>query len=280
MRARRGVIVLAVAILSACLAIGSSCAWFTLEKLTVRLMQNFPGDSTSFECWNIEGLGEDSDLYDVVYTQWRGKWATFLAELGIDPAEVTSVAQSGTVTMIEGEFDSQKMSDMLEQSGYEEERSYRDADRWKNADGNWLAFVEGAVMIGPEDDLKECIDATRAKEGFLGDNLYVSDVAERLPDGLVSSISTTSNFESVQAWGQSYEQEDENTLRVKVVYRFDRQGGAENGKDAIGEDWGSKAKYYDTSSASQDDEFVELTAKIAMDDFTEVVMIEPIQQAG
>ncbi|MDY6834735.1 MAG: hypothetical protein SVY53_08080 [Chloroflexota bacterium] len=260
---RSGILVLLIA-----LFLGTGCSWFETERLAVRFLNVFPDEPVSLESWDIQALRDDAQLYSI-YQEWKIVYEDWLADLGVGIPMVEYLGESDSgVKVLEGGFERAKVRVALTENDYRS-GSYQEEERWESSDGeSWVVVKEDMLLIGPKDEIMDCVDVIRGRLDSLESNIYVEQVLERLPEGSKVVVGRGDVSGSLLAWAWSYQQEDSDTMKTKAVYLYDGEGAAEIGKSTILNDW--EGFYYDTL-ATQDGEYIEVEALIENDYFRELI---------
>ena len=260
---RSGILVLLIA-----LFLGTGCSWFETERLAARYLDVFPDEPVSLESWDIQALRDDAQLYSI-YQEWKIVYEDWLADLGIGMPVVEYLSESDTgVKVIEGEFERAKVRVALTDADYRS-GSYQEEERWESSDGHsWVLVMEEVLLIGPKDEIRDCVDVIKGRLESLESNVYVGQVIDKLPEGPKVIVGRGDVSGSLLAWGWSYQPEDSDTMKVKAVYHYDGEGAAEIGKSTILNDW--EGFYYD-AVATQEGEFIQIEALIENDYFRELI---------
>ena len=263
------------------LIINSGCAWWKGEKPSLDMMKIMPLETTSLVYWDIQALRDSKDLavfYDDPKSEedWVGKEGGQLSNFGIDCPSVRYFAiggEEGTTKVFKGDFNRQAIRDALFDLDYSRQ-SYPGgiAEMWIGPSEEYKAIglVKDVVIIGDEVSVDDFIAVFRNEKSSLHDDKHAREVVKRLPNGIavvVTKVKESPPYHLLLAWGVSYERKEEGILKIRVVYRFDGKGAAENALLNIGDYWDSQRDYYQVK-AKHVAEFVEVTALMATKNFS------------
>lgn len=235
------------------------------ENASVDLISKIPEDSSYFSFIDVSAMRTDDDMDDL-YDEWEDNY-NYLEHYGIDRDDVNRLAISSDATLCEGEFDLEEIREELEDLDYDDDE-YREVEIWESADGHkWIALTEDLIIIGSEDDVKDCLWVIKDGEDSMYDDSDINDVLNKLPDGIYMSCDTEEAFEDLEASGLSYRKLDDDTIGVSAVFKFDDEDAAD---DAINEIEDYAENYYEDIrhvDVWQDGLFVIAEGEIDMDDF-------------
>ncbi|MBM4445035.1 MAG: hypothetical protein FJ020_07010 [Chloroflexi bacterium] len=192
-----------------------------------------PWDTDRFVYVDVRALRGDDDLADL-YDVWKDSAGPTLTMRGIDRSDVTWAAYGDSLTLLGGKFDLTEIGHELDDKNYADDE-YRGVEVWTKPYGNELvALMNNLIIIGGEEPVEETIRVIKEGEDSLGDDNDVADVLKKLPDGTLTEVHTDnwlidSVLAGYEAVGLSVEKEDDQTLKVTAVVKFDDDEYARDG---------------------------------------------------
>jgi hypothetical protein len=268
----RKISVISAAIL-ALLVISAGCTWVSNENLSLKLMNKVPQEATSFVFWDINALRANADLMEV-YDDWTGREGEELGKFGIEYPTVTYFArvrveetEVETVKIFEGDFALADIRDKLKNPdglNYTRQPRAEDVEMWtdSNGEGEAVALIKGAVFIGNEGIVDDCIKIYMNEKNSLQDDQYTGQITDRLPDGIMVMIikdGESPQYHRLLASGTVYRIRDKDTLEVRAVHMFDGEGSAEEILNEVRASWNGE-RYYYSPETNQKGEFIESKA--------------------
>ncbi len=244
--------------------VGSGCASKAGADSAIDKM---PWDANRFVYVDVEELRSDEDLADL-YDAWKDSAGPMLTMRGIDRSSVAWAAYGPSLTFLGGKFDLVEIRRELDDRNYSDDE-YRGVEVWTRPFGNELVALMGdLVIIGNEASVEESIRVMKDDEDSLGDDADVADVLKRLPDGALTEVHTDnwlvdlvlSGYEAV---GLSAQKQDDETLKIKVVVKFDDD---EYARDAVVQIEDYLDPQYSRVDVTRDGQYVIGTAELDIDE--------------
>jgi len=255
-----------------------SCLCSSGSKQYADMMTMVPVASTEFHFWNIHGLGADSELWPLYEKFRESSIARQLADIEPVLAVVKNSAKAsgfdGSVTVLEGDFNSRDLERRLKSEGYVLSM-HLDVEIWTPEEGELyvsVALVDRAVLMGTAEDLKACINAMELdqQDSFYEDQA-IEWVADRLPEGLIVDIfragpDSTEHYADLISYGRSYTKEGEDKLRMTGIYMFSDGYAAEPALAHVSDYL--KGQEFTNVETKQEGNFIRATASVYISDLT------------
>ena len=237
------------------------------------MMKRVPDDVAMFMFADVEGVLADDDWADMFEDEWDIGDAPFdVDEADMEAFATATTEDYGTIILIEGSFDSSEIADALEDAGF-------DTDTYNGVDilvmevygsATWIAlWDDGLLIMGDEDDVKDCIDVIEDEEGSLYHDDDFKDAADRIGDGLVAMLmggeGAAAEYEGGEVLGMSYDAKDSDTAKVKGVLVFEDEDAADDAMDEIEEDL-EEEQEWDNFDIDQSGNIIEASGEIDIDD--------------
>lgn len=257
-----------------------------VNRQLVNLAKIVPGEATGFLSWNLEALGADRDMYKTVWKAWESEESKWLGDMvGVAAGEVKTFARAsvpdlGVVTIVNADFISEDVEKKLEDNGYAA-GSYLGVSVLTKAEAGQsvaVAVYDDNLVIGSKRLVEKCVDVVTGREGSrsLYEDSSMKGIVNRLPGGVVTGVERNRVlYDDLDGAGMSVVKEDEETLKVKAVYKFEVSGAASNQdtltriKDDLAriELMVMRGMCFDTE-ADAHDEFIHGTASMHIADFS------------
>lgn len=253
--------------LTCLLALGVASSGCASKAGADSAIDKMPWDANRFVYVDVEELRSDEDMADL-YDAWKGSAGPMLTTRGIDRSAVDWAAYGPSVTFLGGKFDLAEIRHELDDRNYTDDE-YRGVEVWTRPFGNELVALMGSlVIIGNEASVEESIRVIKDDEDSLGDDADVADVLKRLPDGALTEVYTgnwlvdlvLSGYEAV---GLSAQKQDDQTLKITLVVKFDDEDYARDAAVQI-EDY--MDLQYRRVDVTRDGQYVIGTAELDIDD--------------
>ncbi|MFC1925950.1 hypothetical protein ACFLW2_04555, partial [Chloroflexota bacterium] len=203
--------------------------------------------------------------------------------VGIQHEDVKYFSQAlipdfGVVTVITGDIILDELENNLKDSGYELD-SYQGIKMLVITGGDTdtaVALYKG-VITGEKELVKKCIDVIKGQEGThsLYEDPSIKEIADKLSGGIMIGLAKNEEmYEDLIGLGASVETKDDETFKVKAVYKFAVSGAAED-EDIQAEIEDNlteidlpaiKIECFEPKASSKD-EFIEATASMKLDNF-------------
>ena len=227
-----------------------------------------PEGASSLTHVNLQAIRNDKDL-DEIYESIEGSESYELWGYGIDIGDVNYMAETDEIAILEGKFDLEDVRDELDNVDFDKDE-YKDVEFWLGENDRAVAISGDKVIYGSEDAVKTCIKVIKgSEESVYEGNDDFRAVIDKLPDGIKTLVGTSGlyRYSGAVAMGSVYSKEDEDTLEVKGVIKFDDEDDAEDAKSEVKQDM---RKTLDDVVVKQNGEFVEYTGMIDIADWENV----------
>ncbi|MFO8009501.1 MAG: hypothetical protein R6U89_01690 [Dehalococcoidia bacterium] len=218
-----------------------------------------------FSYINLEAVRAD-DL-DKVYDQIV-KISGFNA-MGINPDQVFYYAASDGAALIQGSFDFDNITKVLAEYGYEAQ-TYEDAELLQSANPDFkedaFAFLDTLVILGPPQDVKNCILVIKGKQTSLYDDTNYKDMINRLTLGTMMWCEKDAfryyyTYDGLQISGTSIWKKNQDTMSFEAVLNFQDANAAELSMDQIKFDMKEdESSGWSNIAVTRAGEYVEVTA--------------------
>jgi len=239
------------------------------ERGVADMMMKTPENAAYLSFVDAKELRSDNDI-EHLYEAWRDNLGRALDDCGIvaDDVNLTAMGMSSEGVgyyLIDGSFNPREVGDKLGSLGFDEDE-YRGVELWER-NGESVALMEGLVILGTGQGVRDCIEVTNGEKDSLWDNQDVKDIVDRLPDGFsVKYICHPQHmaYEGMKAQATCLEKKDEDTLKMTGVFMFEDEDTARDAVTEIKEDTG--AEEIERSDVKQDGKFVILTIEVGIDE--------------
>ncbi len=261
----RGII--AVLGMTCVLALGMAGSGCASKAGADSAIDKMPWDADRFVYVDVKELRSDDDLADL-YDAWKDSAGPALTMRGIDRSDVTWAAYGASLTLLGGKFDLDEIGHELDDKNYAGDE-YRGVEVWTKPYGNELvALMSNLIIIGGEEPVEETIRVIKEGEDSLGDDTDVADVLKRLPDGTLTEVHTDNWLADMvlagyEAVGLSVQKEDDQTLKITAVIKFDDD---EYARDAVIQIEDYLDLQYMHVDVTRDGQYVIGTAELDIDD--------------
>ena len=233
-----------------------------------RAMELLPDDISMFTYFNIETFRTDPDLkdyYDIAFGDDFEDYAE--EEIGIYGYEIDTIstATNGFFDqwgIFEGDFNLDDFRYTMEDNGFDED-AYHDVETWSDDYEHYAVLGNMIIRVEEEDNIRSTIRLSKGSGTSMYDNEDISDVAKRLPDGIMV-ILIQNEAEDYLVMGTSFSKVSSDILEVKICVKYGNERRAESNLQAIEEDLENEYSIYDVR---QDGEFIEVTGEIDFADF-------------
>jgi TATA-box binding protein (TBP) (component of TFIID and TFIIIB) len=228
-----------------------------------------PEGTSKFIHCDLQAIRNDKDLRGI-YTDMteRGFIGVSKAEeLGIDIDYINHYMTTASgITILRGKFDLEDVRDELDDADFDKD-DYKDVELWLG-ESEAVAISGNRVIYGLEDNVKGCIKVMKGSE----ESIYEGDedfrmVIDKLPGGIVTKVFLEYIYAGTHAMGFVLTKEDEDTLELKGVIKFDYEDDAEDAKSEL------KQELRDTLDdivVKQNGEFLGFTGMMDIEDWEKV----------
>jgi hypothetical protein len=241
----------------------------------VALMDKLPKDAQTFQTFifiDIKAIRADTDL-DRAYETVKDSMQPGIEVLGVSVDDVESEALSGSVTILEGQFDLDEVKQELEGNGYEANK-YNEVDTWENSsvDIEAVALVsESCIVFGSRiGSVEGCIDVIKAHADSLSDDANLQDLVGRLPSGIVVSCYSgeLGQYEDLVNVGYSIVKKTADTVGLTQIYQFQDESTASAAVDDIKNDMKDQTEWTTATNVAvtRDGKYAKATADVKTDD--------------
>jgi hypothetical protein len=221
---------------------------------------------------DIQTIRVDKDLEDL-YEELEDEFKDFdiRVEYGsvcpIDIDDVNYIVEAGRIEIVGGKFDLEDIRDELDNRDFDED-DYKGVELWigghvwSGGHEEAVAISKDELIIGREDEVKDCIKVMKGdRTSLYDDDEDIRDVLNKLPDGIMTYAVSTGTYEDSRAMGFALTKVDDDTLKIKGVVKFDDEYDAEDAKRDLEDDLEDDDDFDDVK-VKQKGEFVEFTANI------------------
>ena len=216
-----------------------------------RTMELLPDDISGFVYINIETSRTDSDLSDFYDDAFGDDFEDMVEEkMGIYASEINTLVGAYNEDtydqwgIFEGDFDLDDFRYAMEDNGFDEDE-YHDVETWSD-DYDYYAVLGNMIIRGGEEDsIRRSIRLSEGSGTSMYDNEDFSDVAKRLPDGIMVALTSDmgllksqDEYEDYLVMGISFSKVSGlgDMLEVKVCVKFGSERRAERNLRSIEED--------------------------------------------
>ena len=189
--------------------------------------------------------------------------------MGINPDQVFYYAASDGAALIQGSFDFDNIMKVLAEYGYEAQL-YEDAELLQSANLDFkedaFAFLDTLVILGPTQDVKNCILVIQGKQASLYEDNIFKAMIGRLPLGTIMKLEVNSfryyyTYDGLQISGTSTWKKDQDTMSFVGVLKFQDAITAELSIDQINFDIKEdESSGWSNIAVTRAGEYVEVTA--------------------
>ena len=252
-----GVLVIAVVIASlGCIGDGGSAK--DIAKIT-------PEGTGYLTHYDLQKIRNDKDIDDV-YESIEENWPNELEKYGLDIDDTNYIAAAGGITILMGKFDLEDVRDELDDADFDKDE-YKGVEFWTGEYNKAVAIKGDKLIMGNDKQVKSCIKVMKGdRTSMYDDNEDVRDVINKLPGGIMTIVVTSglSEFDGAVANGYKCSKEDDDTLKMKGVMKFDDEDDAEDAKSDFKRDL---KKEWDDVDVGLKGNFLEYTGKMDIDDW-------------
>ena len=234
-----------------------------------------PNFQISFNFTNAQQLRADDDLKDL-YERFADGLQELPEILGISIDGMSCfVVVLGVGALLEGDFDLNSVRDTLANSAFNDD-TYGGTEVWEGMSLGyecWVALWQHVILItSDEDSLKACIDVVESGHTSLYEDKDFQDVMNRLPNGIYIDCAEHDRFflttyDGLEFSGKSLFKEDNNTMNMTAICRFDTETAAREAMDEIPGDMADYERATWTEiHVTNDSEFLKVTAELSIED--------------
>jgi len=242
----------------------------SLSDEVTDMMKKIPSDIDEFAFFDIAALGTDNDL-EVLYNDFVESLEDTLETFDIYFSDINYMAGTGEVSLLKGDFSLDDIREELEYYGFND-GEYRDAEVWELEDSCIALISSDLIIMGSEDDVKDCIWTINEGDDSLYDDTDIKDFADRLPNGIFVGIGTGDlmdeyYYHGLELWGISSKKKDKDTMTSTFVLKFDDEDDAEGAINDIEDDLEDSEDNYRNIRITQDGKCVKVIAEQDMENF-------------
>ena len=242
------------------------------SEAMLNMMKRVPDDVAMFMFYDVEGIQAEDDWADMFGEEWD------MSDAGIDvdteDIEAFAMAMTedfGTIILIEGNFDADEIGDALEDAGYDD-ATYNDVDIWVMEEYGFseaVALLDGLLIAGTEDSVKDCIDVIEDGDDSLYDNEDFKDASDHIGDGLLAVLvggeDVAGEYDGGEVMGMSFDAKDSDTAKVTGVMVFEDADAADDAMDEIEDDLKDEEEW-DNFDIDQSGRIIEASGEVDIDD--------------
>ncbi len=192
-----------------------------------------------------------------------------LDTFGTDLDQVDYLAGNDEVTLIQGSFNWDSAKRVLAEFEYEA-RMYEGAELLESANIDFeqdaFAFLDPFIILGPPEEVKDCISVIQGKQASLYDNKDFKDVVGRLAkDNMIECEEFTFRhrykYDGLQIAGTSIWKKDQDTMSLEGVLKFQDANTAELAMDQIENDMKEdEGSGWSNINVTRTEEYIRVTA--------------------
>jgi hypothetical protein len=224
--------------------------------------------------YDLQTLRDDKDI-DGAYESIEKNWPEKLEKYGLDVDDtnymsagggMSYIARAGGITILGGKFDLEDVRDELDDAEFDKD-DYKGVELWTGED-EAVAISGDKVLYGDKDNVKDCIKVMKGdQQSVYDDDEDFREVIDKLPGGIMMLVTTrgfSSEFGGAVANGFVLMKEDDDTLKMKGVMKFDDEDDAEDAKSDLKRDLKEE---WDDVDVELKGKFLEYTGKKDIDEW-------------
>jgi len=212
---------------------------------------------------DFEKLKGDDDM-EAILVKADDPVEYWMDKLGIDIDTVNSLVWYGYNNLLYGNFNLDDIREELVNLGYDAD-DYNGVEVWGKYGDAWVAIMSGLIIMGTEDEVKDCIDVIKDGNDSILDDKDCKDVIDRLPNGPLMVYWIVGEASTYKAVAHATNKKDDETLTETMIYKFDDENAVDNTLDDILE--AIDAQGLNNIDVEQDGEFLTVSAEITIDDY-------------
>lgn len=229
-----------------------------------------PEGANSLIYSDLQTMRDDRDLRDIYKNMKKSELDELEDELGIDFDDVNYIAEAGDITIIGGKFDLKDLRDELDDMDFDKDE-YKGVEFWIGEYDEAVAISGNKLILGDDKQVKSCIKVIKGDRTSMYDDEDVRDVINKLPSGIFTMVSTYPPYENALVMGYAMIKEDEDTMKIKGVVKFDDDEDAEDAKSDLKREMKEEDKMFDVD-VTQSGKFLKFSAKFDIEDWEEVLL--------
>ena len=216
-------------ILTALLALGGCVTEPAIEvtparRACIELMQKVPVYYEGFQFWDARTLQSDPDLGEFYKVWYERRGESLEKHYGLSIVDTDYFTESEGLRILKGKLDIEGIRSRLSADFYRD-TSYEDMEVWVSKPNEERAtrvvvLEESLFIRGGQREIDDYLRVIRGEELSLYDK-NAAEVLERLPQGIMTSISRESYPEGLIVSGSSYEKVEKGTFRWSNIYKFE-----------------------------------------------------------
>jgi len=228
-----------------------------------------PEGANSLIYSDLQTMRDDRDLRDI-YKDMKKSGTSEIDELEIDFDDVNYIATTlGGIEIIEGKFDLKDLRDELDDLDFDKDE-YKGVEFWIGEYDEVVAISGNKLILGDDKQVKSCIKVIKGDRTSMYDDEDVRDVINKLPSGIFTMVSTYPPYENALVMGYAMIKEDEDTMKIKGVVKFDDDEDAEDAKSDLKREMKEEDITFDVD-VTQSGKFLEFSAKFDIEDWEEAL---------
>lgn len=236
-----------------------------------------PEGASQITHFDLQTIRDDKDLDDM-YESIEKNWPEKLDEYGLDIEDTNYMSAAGGIMYIGtasgimilgGKFDLEDVRDELDDAEFDKD-DYKGVEFWLGEDNTAVAISGDKVICGDKGDVRDCIKVMKGDQQSVYDgNDDFREVIDKLPGGIMTLVTTSglSEYKNAVANGFVVMKEDDDTLKMKGVMKFDDEDDAEDAKSDLKRDQKENAVDVDVVLKGK---FLEYTGKKDIDECEEI----------
>jgi len=239
----------------------------------VSMMGKIPEGAGNSIFMDFQALRGDDDLEDLL-AEFEDAGVYWLDMIDID--DVNTIAICGSYAdniILNGKFNLDDIREELDDLDCNDDE-YKNVEIWGSYDEYWFALLGSLIIMGLEDDVKDCIDVIKDGEDSMLDDNDFKEVMDRLPGGIMVKVGTDGGYPGEEAWGYSFKKKDDDTLKMTAIFKFKNEDASVDAVDEIEEDIEEEEEGPHNIQVDQDGEFVIASAEMDIADWMEMLQAE------
>ena len=229
-----------------------------------------PEGANSLIYSDLQTMRDDRDLRDI-YKDMKKSGTSEIDELEIDFDDVNYIATTlGGIEIIEGKFDLKDLRDELDDLDFDKDE-YKGVEFWIGEYDEAVAISGNKLILGDDKQVKSCIKVIKGDRTSMYDDEDVRDVINKLPSGIFTMVSTYPPYENALVMGSAMIKEDEDTMKIEGVVKYDDEEDAEDAKSDLKREMKEEDKMFDVD-VTQSGKFLEFSAKFDIEDWEEALL--------
>jgi hypothetical protein len=224
-----------------------------------------PAGTATLMHFDVEKFRQDGDLKNIYESMAGGP--NLAVGLDFDIEDIRHygliVADFEMTTLISGNLDFDAIRQQLESTDYTGD-TYMNTEIWLGS-YRAVAIAGDILIIGLEDNVKGSIEIIEAEgTSIYDDNEDFRDVIEKLPSGIITSITGTSYYSGGLVMGYSLRKVDADTLEMNGLVKFTDEDAAIKAMPGLRGEL-NDGDMFSGIELSHDNEYLKFSARLAIE---------------